>query len=452
MGIARAAVCVLALCCAILATAAGPAMAEPGIEFRLPGSQTKTITATEIANEADVTARDYTVRSGSGEEVVSRSGLSVRKALQLAGADPDRIGVLEIVRPNGRTVSLTAADLADPPPFPDGPALVSVDGQSTRFLRPVRNGSDVNADDDFAIDNGQPLVVHVDKDNAVAVTSEADRTTVKAGETVTFTASVTGGHPGEVFEARWDFGDGRSGAGGTITHGFTKGSYNVVVTAHGDEGSAGAAPPIRVTVRAAAGGGGGKGGGKKGNGNKDNDKKDKDKKGKDKKGKGKGGGRPGHNNSSNSGTTTTGTTTSGTTTTSTPPPGGVTSSPPVAPSVPSTTPPPVTSPPPPPSTSAPQVPLPATPPPPPTPTPPPSASASQEVSGTELSGPGGPVPVDPGGGGGPDGSAAEPLGALAVVHQLALPLGLAGGMLGLLLGGAGLESWAIRRHRPTGKG
>ena len=461
MGIARTAVCALALCCAILGGAAGPAMAEPGIEFRLPGSQTKMISATEIANEADVTARDYTVRSGSGEQVVSRSGLSVRKALQLAGADPDRIGVLEIVRPSGRTVSLTAADLADPPPFPDGPALVSVDGQSTRFLRPVRNGSDVNADDDFAIDNGQPLVVHVDKDNAVAVTSAADRTTVKAGETVTFTASVTGGHPGEVFEARWDFGDGRSGVGGTITHAFTKGTYNVVVTAHGDEGSTGAAAPIRITVRAAAGGGGGKGGGGKGgggkgnenNGNDKNDKKGKKDK-KDKKGrKGNGGGRPGHNNSSSPGTATPGTTTSGTTATSTTPSGGVTSSPSVAPSVSSSTPPPVASPsPPPPAASTPPAQPPPSPPPPATPAPPPTASVGEEVSGTELSGPGGPVPADPDGGEGSDGSAAEPLGALAVVHQLALPLGLAGGMLGLLLGGAGLESWAIRRHRPTGKG
>ena len=182
----RAPIETLALFFAIVALGAEPAMADPGIEFRLPGSQTKTISATEIADEADVTARDYTVRSGSGEEVVSRSGLSIRKAVQLVGADPNTIGVLEIVRPNGRTLRLTAADLADPPPFPDGPALVSVDGQTTRFLRPVRNGSDVNADDDFAIDNGRPLVVHVDKDNAVAVTSEADRTTVKAGETVTF--------------------------------------------------------------------------------------------------------------------------------------------------------------------------------------------------------------------------------------------------------------------------
>ncbi|MEA2347712.1 MAG: hypothetical protein QOG62_1499 [Thermoleophilaceae bacterium] len=400
--------------------------------------------------------------------MITRGGTSLRKVLQLAGADPDQVGVIEIARPHGGTTTLTGADAADPTPFADGPPLFSVDGTATRFLRPVRNGTDVNADDNISTENGQPLTVHVDADDTVAVTASANRTTVKATEIVTFTGTVTGGHPGERFELDWNFGDGTAhGAGPTPGHVFAAaGTYNVVAKATGDEGSSGEAAPVVIQVTDDTdpdpdpGGGGGKGGGGKGGGGKGNGNggghgngngngnghgNGGHGKGHKKHGNGHGGGGGGHGGSGGSSSTTSPTTTTpsitGSTTTPVTPPSTVTPlAPPPPPTPPAPTPPPATPPPP--------TPPPATAPPPP----PPPAQTGEQVSGLELGGPGAPALRDAGGddGGGTDGGTQDPTKPV-VINSTPPPevqIGL-GGVLVLLLGGAGLESWTIRRHRPT---
>lgn len=97
----------------------------------------------------------------AGGGSLTRSGVVIRALLMDAGLDPDHVSLLVVAHPRGGSGYLYHADLAQLSDFPDGPALVSVDGKSTRFFRPQRTPDDQNAADDIATADGQPLAVSV---------------------------------------------------------------------------------------------------------------------------------------------------------------------------------------------------------------------------------------------------------------------------------------------------
>lgn len=190
----------------------------------------------------DVARRSYTRRrspSQPGTKVALR-GLSVRALLQHNGVDPDRVSFVNIQSGSGGVVTLRRTDLAEPPPFPEGPALITDDGTTTRFFRPVRGPSDANAQDEvFANATTGPLQINVDSGD-IKVVASASRNRISAGGSVTFGARVSFRPPGAQLTYEWDFGDGdvKRTTGTTIGHVYdTPGSYQVRVSVRGTGGA-----------------------------------------------------------------------------------------------------------------------------------------------------------------------------------------------------------------------
>jgi PKD domain len=218
------------------------------VVVHLPG-QTVYISGDRIQQQADVPPTNYTLRSAAGSETDSHSGLSIRKLIALAGGNPDQLGFLRIQRPDGSFAFLTHADLADPPDFQEGPALVFMDGDTAHFFRPVRSDTDVNAADNVATVAGKPLVMSAHTGDLIAVKAKADPKTTKATQDVSFSATVSGPHRNDQLQYSWHFDDGTVGHGPNPTHAFAQeGGYNVFVTVAGDADSGGASDTIHVTV------------------------------------------------------------------------------------------------------------------------------------------------------------------------------------------------------------
>jgi PKD repeat protein len=198
----------------------------------------------------------YTVRAHPGEpgEAFTRTGVSIRRLIVLAGADPEAVGYVIVPRPDGSSAYLPGADFAAEPPFEAGlPALVSVDSGCVRFLRPLTaDPGDVNGEDNIA-SCGAPLRIEVRDGNLLTVGATASSTRVKVGTTVRFSGAAEGAKEGEGLTYEWSFGDGAGAAGQTPTHVFTAaGSYRVTVAAIGSAESGGESTPLTIVVGAPA--------------------------------------------------------------------------------------------------------------------------------------------------------------------------------------------------------
>lgn len=179
------------------------------------------------------------------------------------------MSLLAVPRSRGGFGYLFHADLANPSDFADGPALVSLDGTSTRFLRPQRGPNDQNAADDIATSSGQPLAISVYTGRLLTLTATHTPAHAVAGQSVHLTAtSSCCALAGETLTYSWTPGDnGQPETGSTVDHRFAAaGTYQASVTLTGSHGSV--ALPVQTTVvvgspRRAAGHGAGGTGGKK---------------------------------------------------------------------------------------------------------------------------------------------------------------------------------------------
>jgi hypothetical protein len=214
----------------------------PGITLFAPNRvQPVTLSGQQIAARANVGPRRYTLRAspGAAGRKLTLRGMSIRGLLQLAGLDPDAINFVTIVRENGSLLGLTRADVADPPPFPEGPALVTDEGGTTRLFRPVRDLAGTNAADNITntpLDG--PLEISVDGGGLLAIKAQASRRKVRTGESVTFSARVRFPPTGAQLSYQWDFGDGGRAVGAHVTHAYTiAGDMQAQVSVRGSGGS-----------------------------------------------------------------------------------------------------------------------------------------------------------------------------------------------------------------------
>lgn len=263
----------LLLVAALLAAAAATVVAfgsafaastrGPGVVVTLPGGSPTFVPADEIRAQADVPPTSYTLRAARDEpgRSVTRSGLSIRKLVTLAGGDPDTVAFVQIARPDGTALFLDGPDLADPPPFPEGPALVYVTGTTTQVFRPVRDDHDVNAPDRVTSRRGQPLALTGHTGKLLEVKASADRATAAPRTPVAFSARASAAQPGEKLTYVWRFGDGKRATGQRVSHAFAAiGAYDATVTVTGDRDSAGISAALPVRVGDVAPGAGGLGG------------------------------------------------------------------------------------------------------------------------------------------------------------------------------------------------
>ncbi|MEA2286987.1 MAG: hypothetical protein QOJ21_3030, partial [Solirubrobacteraceae bacterium] len=245
------------------ASAAAPSAARAdGVLIRV-GRGERHLSSGEIAAAVDRPAGTYLLRAPAttAEPVAHPPALSVRRLAQLAGASPDALTFVSIERPNGTLATLGRADVADPPPFAEGPPIVWIDAGGTRYLRPLRGPDDVNATDNIGV-TGADLVIRVHQGPLLAVRAEADRRAVRAGESVSFTAQVEGATPGAALTYDWTFGDGTHTRGPAVRHVFrTPGVYDALVSVNGADDSGGSSVPLRIRVGDPPEGGGAAGGG-----------------------------------------------------------------------------------------------------------------------------------------------------------------------------------------------
>ena len=267
----RALVAALALGGALAVPAAPAAAAtscptgDPCIAVHLQ-SGTQYVTASQITAQATAAAdadaanavQDvqylYSVSAGTGPFV--GIGLSVNALLEnLLGPNGfGQVTFTELTRPIDGSESILqsgAGDLSAPSGFLDGQLPVFwVNGSEIDYTRPLRNDSDNAATDDaIQSDQGGALDLYVHTGPLLTVTAHASATTIKADQTVTFTASSSGDSVPPTY--RWTlFGSPhRFAVGQRVTHIFaTSGLYEVLLSAAGSDDSAGSAEPLFITV------------------------------------------------------------------------------------------------------------------------------------------------------------------------------------------------------------
>ncbi len=156
---------------------------------------------------------------------------------------------------------------------PDEGPVVTALGSANRYDRPWRGSSQGEPDNDFAdqvtsSDNGTPLPIDIEvfEGPLLTVTANASRTTVPAGSTVKFSATVTGEN-GSTLSYSWSFDGGASNSTlSTPQVAFdVAGQYDVTVQVTDAQGGGGTASiPITVgtTPAPASGKHGQKGAGK----------------------------------------------------------------------------------------------------------------------------------------------------------------------------------------------
>ena len=230
---------------------ATPAAHAAGVTVRLPDREARIDEAT-LRAAVDVPAGTLTLRGkdGAGDTIAHPPAISVARVLELAGVAPGAVSFVTVKRPNGTLCVLRAADLARPAPSPEGPPLVWLDAGSVRFLRPVRDGADVNAADNIAT-AGEDLAVRVHQGPLLEVAVRVAPARPHARERVRLEARVSGEAGGATLAVRWRFGDGTEATGPAVSHRWrSAGVYAVVASAEGDDDSGGASEPLVVRVGA----------------------------------------------------------------------------------------------------------------------------------------------------------------------------------------------------------
>jgi hypothetical protein len=223
---------------ASLGVGTASALAGPGILLGQGGSSPQfPLTGGQIAAAADTGPNTYTVRKTQGgpSTKITLHGLSIAGLLRGVGFEPADVNFVQVVGEDGGVITLSKADI-NSPPFAEGPALIADNGSTTTFFRPVRGAGDTS--DLVRSVSGQPLEITVNGGSLLSVKVSPDPRTGKVGQTFTFTATVQAPPPGASFQYVWNFDDGQTATGQTVTHRFTApGDYQARVEVTGTGGT-----------------------------------------------------------------------------------------------------------------------------------------------------------------------------------------------------------------------
>ena len=228
----------LIACAGILCTGPAAALAGPGVLLRQgsTGDQIPVLGG-QISAGANSGPTTYTHRENPGEPgtQLTLRGMTMARLLDEAGFNPSTVKYVIVVGDDGPNITVTNPEIMGSP-YPEGPAVVSDSGGSTRFFRPARRAGGTS--ELVASAPGTPLEMTVNGGSLLSVRAEATPNPVKAGETVRFRASIAFRPPGASFTFLWDFGDGNSGSGETVTHTYeTSGVMPASVKVSGSGGS-----------------------------------------------------------------------------------------------------------------------------------------------------------------------------------------------------------------------
>jgi hypothetical protein len=193
---------------------------------------------------------------GSPTENTVIDAMSVHRLLELAGVAPEGVTSVVLHRGDGTLARLDTTDLEDPSPnFENGLVpLVTIDGATTEYLRPLRSPSDANGGDQIVAQGGAALDLYVYSGPLLTVRIKTSRTITTKGQPVTLTGRVSGASPAAgSLSYVWNFGDGTHGRTGiSVTHTFTaSGSYPVLLSVTGANGSGGVSEPAIIAVGSA---------------------------------------------------------------------------------------------------------------------------------------------------------------------------------------------------------
>jgi PKD repeat protein len=146
---------------------------------------------------------------------------------------------------------LSPSDLASPSDFAnplESPVLYS-DGSGVIYDRPWRGGADANADDQVVEAAPTPFVFEVFEGAPLHVEVSAAPTSLPAGGTVSFNASVSGEPAGSPLNYSWDFDGGAAASAATAPAvSFASAGYYLVTLQVTDTAGGGGAATIPVTV------------------------------------------------------------------------------------------------------------------------------------------------------------------------------------------------------------
>lgn len=280
----RALLAVALLIAAVPAVAATPASAadecpagEPSciivrvvstVDGRESVEDSYTVTDDQIAQWSDIEDTQYYKRRNLKGELSKgprvRGGVSLRTLLRSVDAERPDLDqdVTFSETPNAVKIPavLSDADLADPDdpgdedyPFDDSlqPAVYPTGG-NIGYVRPLRDADkDVNISDIFAVSGPLVLTFHTTGRLLQPTVEASAGTAVKTKTKNTFSVTF-GKKPGtRIVSTRWDFGDGS--VKGTKREEPTKsyakqGTYPVVATVRGANGSYGRSAPLEITV------------------------------------------------------------------------------------------------------------------------------------------------------------------------------------------------------------
>lgn len=213
----------LALTGLMLVAAPSAMAADVRVEFARQSGQA-TVTLASLESKFDVNEQ-YVIRGASGSTQSEQvRGISIAALLAAVNAELGYGGV-EIARPDGGSVFISKAQIDAGAPAP----VVYESAGQVRFLRPSSGDGDANAGD--MVSTSGTLVIRQTERPRVEVDAKASKSKAKVGETLKFTAKVTGTGAGENYTVTWLFGDGTKATGLAVSHRFKKrGNYKVIAT------------------------------------------------------------------------------------------------------------------------------------------------------------------------------------------------------------------------------
>jgi hypothetical protein len=170
---------------------------------------------------------------------------------------PNAVTGLTVINSDGSPevsadAQIVPGDLASPSDFANTAetAVVSDLGSAIQYNRPWRGGTDYDYHDEVTEPTGSPVTLEVYEGHPLTVNATASATSVSAGSTISFSATV-GGANGSTVSYDWSFGDGGaadSTAPDPQAQFSAAGTYDVALRVTDSDGGGGATTiPITVT-------------------------------------------------------------------------------------------------------------------------------------------------------------------------------------------------------------